>query len=702
MDLAHAESALRTLKHRPKVPQGAVDTSNALLAVIQQLHATPATQDAENAAPPNAEEPAVVLLERGLTTLLAFAKERWEPIAVFAVVVRDVLDRFLDQSQATKSEKNAPLTTAFLHDTVASVVREYLEHWEPRVRSSVAKLIGTLARFDLAWCTKQFTPLVVESVQCNLTRSPDFEETGIEEFDDNISVNGMESPTGGSQAGTPRTPSTPHRLDDVSGWKALESSLTAFKYILRGSRAAFLTTTPCSSSLMAEFEFLTPEIFELISTKAVFHINRHVRVVGLDILAALCDVVPDGFLEVHRTKITDVVCKCVVRGLQDNWSQVRYAACITNRAFLLKLQEATRHEYFGLLVPRICLNRYYVAERVQKHSQETWRMLMGDRGREIVAQFATEIVDYYIQMTNHAVREAACQCIAELATKVDKAAVRPHVPRLLDALLYSFRDNSWLVRDAACLATSQFVLAFPQESRDVLELLYELWIDHLSDEIWSVREDAAVALGNVIRAYGKEAVGRIAPIAEDFLSRAKSQPALSQHQHNENCKSEKKHMSKQAFDCCAFEPMNDQRHEHREKQPWEHTDGAIYLVRELCSVAPDVAVGLMPALADVAILRHFPQTATLQETLWKQLPHMCDALGKRVFKQYLELFLDPIVFTVQGSHRLASFAARDCVVQLSHKIGPNIFLGRLQANPAWVEVLAPLVPAQPTSYRPQY
>jgi hypothetical protein len=570
------------------------------------------------------------------------------------------------------------------------LVRDNLEHWEPRVRINMAKLIGALARLDLVWATAQFTPLVVESVQCNLTRSPDFEETGFEDVDDNVSINGMESPTGGSQAGTPRTPSTPHRLDDVSGWKALESSLSAFKYILRGARESFLTAKEDGS-----FQYLTPEIFEIVSTKAVFHINRHVRLVGLDILTALCEVAPVGFLDQHRTQITAVVLKCIVRGMQDNWSQVRYAACITTRAFLMKLQDPVREEYFGALVPRICLNRYFVAERVQKHSQETWRMVMGDRGREVVAKYVKEIVDYYIEMTSHSVREAACHCIAELATKVDKNAVRPHVPRLLEALLFSFRDPSFLVRDAACLASSQFVVAFPEESRDALEQLYELWIDHLADEIWSLREDAAIALGNVMRAYGKDAVDRVAPIAEDFIERAKKQPAMSQHEHDEHCKAHKQHTSKQAFSCCSFEPINDQRHENREKQPWEHTDGAIYLVRELCAVAPEVGVRLLPAVADVAILRHFPQTATLQETVWKQLPLMCEALGKRVFKQYLELFLDPLVFTLQGSNRLAKFAAGDCVAQLSRQIGPNIFLGRLQANPTWAETIGPNVPAQP-------
>jgi ferredoxin len=195
---------------------------------------------------------------------------------------------------------------------------------------------------------------------------------------------------------------------------------------------------------------------------------------------------------------------------------------------------------------------------------------------------ATQVVAYYIEQSkanNHAVREAACACIAELMCKasricprlaggavemigllgiraalrvylqlhpllpllqVDKQAVAPFVPRLLRALVTCFKDASWpvsstrqaarapaivrrqrpappasipsqiplptfaqpsplplaQVRDAACLACGRCVTAFPEESREVLEELYTLWFAHLEDNIYSVREDSAAALGN--------------------------------------------------------------------------------------------------------------------------------------------------------------------------------------------------------------
>lgn len=59
-------------------------------------------------------------------------------------------------------------------------------------------------------------------------------------------------------------------------------------------------------------------------------------------------------------------------------------------------------------------------------------------------------VQFYVTQSeadNHAVREAACACIAELATKLDKDRVRPHVSKLLDTLKVCFQDDSWPVRD---------------------------------------------------------------------------------------------------------------------------------------------------------------------------------------------------------------------------------------------------------------
>ena len=65
----------------------------------------------------------------------------------------------------------------------------------------------------------------------------------------------------------------------------------------------------------------------------------------------------------------------VAKGLGDNWSQVRYAASQAVRSFYLIAKEDNkmREKFDPLLIPRMCLNRYYVAEGVKIYSNDTWR-----------------------------------------------------------------------------------------------------------------------------------------------------------------------------------------------------------------------------------------------------------------------------------------------------------------------------------------
>lgn len=42
-----------------------------------------------------------------------------------------------------------------------------------------------------------------------------------------------------------------------------------------------------------------------------------------------------------------------------------------------------------------------------------------------------------------------------------------------------FQDESWPVRDAACIACGRFVSKFPEESGPRIEQLYKLFLDHV-------------------------------------------------------------------------------------------------------------------------------------------------------------------------------------------------------------------------------
>ncbi|CAM9187195.1 unnamed protein product [Hapterophycus canaliculatus] len=58
---------------------------------------------------------------------------------------------------------------------------------------------------------------------------------------------------------------------------------------------------------------------------------------------------------------------------------------------------------------------------------------------------------------------------------------------------------------------------------------------------------------------------------------------------------------------------------------------------------------------------------------------MAEAVGKKVFKRHLDMFLKPMFDTVARvtSSQLARHAAASCIRQLSTFVGPSIFRGRL-------------------------
>ena len=53
------------------------------------------------------------------------------------------------------------------------------------------------------------------------------------------------------------------------------------------------------------------------------------------------------------------------------------------------------------------------------------------------------------------------------------------------------------MRDASCVATGSFVACFSEESREEFTEIVDLWIAHLSENIFSVRHHSAQALARV-------------------------------------------------------------------------------------------------------------------------------------------------------------------------------------------------------------
>ncbi|CAG0913978.1 unnamed protein product [Notodromas monacha] len=309
---------------------------------------------------------------------------------------------------------------------------------------------------------------------------------------------------------------------DTAGWRNLETSMKALQHMVEGCGPR-----QCRAS--------DPKLLNLLFS-ALQHRNRFVRETGLNVCASIITseavnepwTSPSKSQEVAEeegsnnddddkdrrrstgpkdtTTVADQYAMRVAAGLTDNWSQVRLAASVAARKFLLCLPDKNMREtFFPLLLPRMCLNRYYMAEGVRLYSQETWRLVVGLDGRQLVAKYIKETVAYYLAATradNHAVREAACACIAELAAKIPHEILMPYIADMLATLLDCFQDESWPVRDAACVACGNYILSFPSECRSSVDKLMPLFFENLEDNIPSVRQGAAASLAKVVQAYG--------------------------------------------------------------------------------------------------------------------------------------------------------------------------------------------------------
>lgn len=84
----------------------------------------------------------------------------------------------------------------------------------------------------------------------------------------------------------------------------------------------------------------------------------------------------------------------------------------------------------------------------------------------------------------------------------------------------------------------------------------------------------------------------------------------------------------------------------RAKELWEVSDGAVFLLAELSEVIPEEIGSFMPMVADLAMCNSFPQANSLHTTIWKELPTIMRAMGKKAWFPYLQTtlraFLEPM------------------------------------------------------------
>eukprot|EP00571_Detonula_confervacea_P013737 CAMPEP_0172298416 /NCGR_PEP_ID=MMETSP1058-20130122/1086_1 /TAXON_ID=83371 /ORGANISM="Detonula confervacea, Strain CCMP 353" /LENGTH=881 /DNA_ID=CAMNT_0013007691 /DNA_START=25 /DNA_END=2670 /DNA_ORIENTATION=- len=666
-----------------------------------------------------------------------------------------------------------------------TIVNAHVEHCEPRVRSLVAQTVGAYALYAtslLNWLgsTSEESNNNNNEEREQLEQAAKKNQVGRKQIHSVIlhSLKSHLEMKGPSRENNPGAASD-GALDDTTGWRALETNLHALASYIDGCVGrAGSDGYRGGSYIEEEIRLFKPSkedgdfdnwFLSGLQHCCVVHVNRHVRAASAAVLGVLVKACMRSSRDAssHRNLLVEtdsafrLVLKETLRGtLEDNWSQVRMAGSVLGRRFVLALLkihsnnnseseeddedddeeltvfESAAGDLVPMLLPRMCLNRFYLAQGVKLYSQETWKLVFGiahanseeglhssgdqkgGGGMGAVARSAAPLCRFYSKMCdadNHAVREAACQGVAELAQKVGAHPsyaeyISPYVTMLLQALLMCFHDESWPVRDEACLACGTFCLAYAEECKPELATLFERWTEQLTDQIWSVREDAAVALGDAITAYGPDMLEKVLAVVRKGLPAARDQAPMSREEYKRLQNDVSAHTGNQVYSCGSLAPKLRKGGAgrigcsscvvDRPKAPWEATDGCVYLLRELCMrfangddteredvvMTDAILLPLMTELADVCRLSHYPQSDDLRTTLWRQMPPIAEALGKRRFKGlYLDLFIELLAKNLDdrcgtGASQLSIHAAGQCAEEIANLIGVGIFRGRVEAT----------------------
>lgn len=338
-------------------------------------------------------------------------------------------------------------------------------------------------------------------------------------------------------------------VHETEGWRGLETSLSALAKLLSGAGAPVLSAAAAAGGVPTADPHVAAALAFTVAGHT--HANRFVRETCLGVLTALLTAAAtaDGtaIATVAPTAapgagagagagapidapasaplvdaLVPTVAPVVAAGLADNWSQVRYAASVCVRVLLASASSAAVAPYVGdQLLPRLLLNRHYVADGVRVYSLGTYAtspVTAGGRGRATLIAHLPATVAYCVAQAgadNHAVREAACRSLAEVAAALPADAVTPLLGMMIPALVTATDDGSWPVRDVAMDALAAVAASYPAAVAatgvlDGPDGVVAVWHDALQDVIPSVRAGAAACIARAAATYGAHVAAAVA------------------------------------------------------------------------------------------------------------------------------------------------------------------------------------------------
>ena len=277
---------------------------------------------------------------------------------------------------------------------------------------------------------------------------------------------------------------------DTEGWGSLETSLKAL--------------TMCFSYI-SNFEIIS--LAFPILDQLVRHSNRFAREHVQFLLHEVVRNCPLPF--------DDIIIGYLADGLEDNWSQVRYATGSAVRCLVRRIIASNDYQpILNRIVPLLLLNRHFVAEGIKRQSQDTWRILVGSSGGfRLIQQSFNRIIEQLtisIESINHSTRESASSCMYEilkriLVTPENRLLLHSALTSVIRVVIASLEDEAWSVREFGHEAAG-ILYANGSEGmsdidskllKDQAEFVAALIFNDISHHVQPIRVSAGTALAKV-------------------------------------------------------------------------------------------------------------------------------------------------------------------------------------------------------------
>ena len=259
--------------------------------------------------------------------------------------------------------------------------------------------------------------------------------------------------------------------------------------------------------------------------------NRFFRELGYK---GLVEALYISHLDVIDTYKEDLI-NSLNQGLMDHWSEVRLAASVVSLQFLtMEEKRYSQDDVMCLLLPKMALNRHHAADRIRSFSRDAWHMTLGPGGgKKILADHIDDTINYYmgqLDADNSGVREASCHALCEVMTHLDKDLMESRIGSIVAGLMVAIRDDSWAVREGACLAIGESIEKFSLSLEKLFETdLFDLLLAHLSDNAGSVRGASAAAMAKGVLVYPGIGLEKVLEVLDELLISVRQQAFDSQY-----------------------------------------------------------------------------------------------------------------------------------------------------------------------------